>query len=358
MPAETEWRSDDHARAEALYSLSGYTKLFLDLLMDHPGERIDTDQIATYLEQHDPKGRQPPNKLHIGASLTQIGIRSRKLGRRLPYDRRPSANGSDYVMKPTVARLLQEARAKVDPGYAVNTRSHLPDGVRLIQLTPAPNQSYNVLLGDMLVGTSEHQESWRGRKFWLFTDLEGAQKWVSVSRHHEDGVSWLISMSKGEAGPDSSPAALGAGYQADPKRREAVEDYAVKVIIARFAELIPGCQSKNVGDDKPGYDIEVTCPGEVIWHIEAKGTEGDCGTINITEGERRHNQDSACPHKHALCVISQIAVKPVGDGFECSGGVENWISPWKIAETVSYEPTLRPISYSYTVPTPIQAEPI
>ena len=177
----------------------------------------------------------------------------------------------------------------------VKERSHLPDGMRLVQLTPTPNQSYNVLPGNTLVGTSEHQESWRGRKFWLFTNLEGTQKWVSVGRHHQDGVSWLNGIYQGEAEAGSSPAGPSAGYQANPERRKAVEDHAVKEIMARFTEVIAGCQPKNVGDDKPGYDIEVTCPDDMTWHIEAKGTEADCGTIDITEGERRHNQESACP---------------------------------------------------------------
>ena len=124
MPEETEWGRNDSARAEALYSMRGYTKLFFDLLMDQPGKRIDTNQIVAYFTQRRPKGSKVPNGLAVGGSLTPIGKRCRKFGWQLPYERLQSANSasSDYVMEPTVARLFRKARMKVNPSYAGNTR--------------------------------------------------------------------------------------------------------------------------------------------------------------------------------------------------------------------------------------------
>lgn len=70
MRQGTEWGPSDRARAEAFYaSLRGYTKLFFDLLMDHPGERIDADQITAYFAQHRHEDHNIPNRLSIAGSL-------------------------------------------------------------------------------------------------------------------------------------------------------------------------------------------------------------------------------------------------------------------------------------------------
>jgi hypothetical protein len=112
----TEWGPKDRDRAEVLYSLRGYPKLFFDLLMGHPGERIDADHITAYFVQHSPKGNDV-NRRSLAGSLTWIGRRCRDLDRPVPYDRWAGANGaaSVYEMKPTVARLFRNARRRIDP---------------------------------------------------------------------------------------------------------------------------------------------------------------------------------------------------------------------------------------------------
>ena len=57
MHQRNEWGPNDRARAEVLYSLHGYTKLYFDLLIDHPGEPIDADQITAYFAQTALKAR-------------------------------------------------------------------------------------------------------------------------------------------------------------------------------------------------------------------------------------------------------------------------------------------------------------
>src|SRR6516162_3724106 len=120
-----EWRRNDPGRAEVFYaSLHGYTKLFIDLLIDHPGEGIDVDQITAYIAQHSTKGNHVPNRLSVAASVTPIKRKCRTLGRPVPYDWWPGANGaaSVYAIRPTTARLFRDARIKIDPSYAGNTR--------------------------------------------------------------------------------------------------------------------------------------------------------------------------------------------------------------------------------------------
>jgi hypothetical protein len=125
MNQETEWGPNDRARAEELYeSLHGYTKLFFDMLLDHPGKRIDADQIVASFAQHIPKGYDAPNRLSLAGSLTPIRQRCKDSGRPLPYERWTAPNGaaSVYALKPTVVRLFRDARMKIDPDYAGNVR--------------------------------------------------------------------------------------------------------------------------------------------------------------------------------------------------------------------------------------------
>jgi hypothetical protein len=226
----------------------------------------------------------------------------------------------------------------------IKDRSHLPEGMKIIKRTPTPNQYYDVLLEGALVGNSEHQQTWRGRHYWLFTDIEGTQRTFAVGHHHE-GAAWLKGEYQDEAGPDAALVGGGAGYDPNSKRRKEVETYAVKRIMAVFPEPY---EVTPVGDQRPGYDIKVICPDGSEWHIEAKGTRGVCHRIMITEGERVHPDD--CPALvHALCVVSGIRAEPEGEGFRCSGGTLDWVWPWSVTEEPG-DPRLMPDSYRYEVP--------
>lgn len=116
-----DWRPGDRVRAEALYaSLSGYTKAFFDLIMDHPGEGQDADQIVAYFAKRNPDASKPPNRLSLAASLTPVWQKCANLDRPPPYHRQAGTQGaaSVYTMKPAVALLFRAARAEADPAYA------------------------------------------------------------------------------------------------------------------------------------------------------------------------------------------------------------------------------------------------
>jgi hypothetical protein len=79
-----EWGEGDEDRAEDYYSRSsGSTKLILDLWMDRPGERVDTDWIVDHLSRS-ASGRSPV-RLSVSAALTAMGKRQVVSKRRRPY---------------------------------------------------------------------------------------------------------------------------------------------------------------------------------------------------------------------------------------------------------------------------------
>jgi Domain of unknown function (DUF3883) len=237
------------------------------------------------------------------------------------------------------------------PGYPVpvSDRARLPAGMQLRQTSPVPNQAYDVLFDDAMIGTCEHQEGWPASRYWLFTDLDGTQIWVAVGHNYADGAAWLKSAYEDGPGPAAAPAPgqhHGAGHETDHDRKQAVEAHAVDQVMACFP--LP-YDARDVGASKPGYDVAVTAGDGQRYHIEVKGTRLVCGTVQITEGERA--QLVSCTDAvHALCVVSQISALPLpGGGWHCSGGVLEWLWPWAIAQQPG-DPGLKPVEYRYTVP--------
>ena len=228
-------------------------------------------------------------------------------------------------------------------------RSRLPEGMALEPLTPTPNQSYNVLLNGAVVGTSEHQAAWRGAKIWLFTNVEGVQRWVGEGHHYEAGAAWLKGTYQPTTSDHQAHSPTGAGFDPNDKRRRAVESHAVKLVMASFAAT--DYVVEDVGSKHVGYDIKVVSATDGWeWHVEAKGSRGVCAIVELTEGERRHNQSSCSAEADVLGVVSGIEAHPVGAGFECSGGLVEWVWPWSISQSVTWESGLTPDRYRYTVP--------
>ena len=105
--ANPEWNIADAASAEAFYAeVRGKTKVFLDLLIDHPGRRLSTDQIR----------RMAPDVFGsdyaIAGSIKGLAIPTASSGRRYPFywwKARPTS----YAMKPSVAALFAAARDRV-----------------------------------------------------------------------------------------------------------------------------------------------------------------------------------------------------------------------------------------------------
>jgi len=105
--ANPEWEREDFDPAEAYYAqVRGKAKVFLDLLIDHPGQRLSTDQIR----------RLAPdvfdNDYAIAGSIKGLAKPTFSSGRRYPFywwKARPTS----YAMKPGVAALFAAARDRV-----------------------------------------------------------------------------------------------------------------------------------------------------------------------------------------------------------------------------------------------------
>jgi len=103
-----EWGESDGRRAEAFYrSLAKNRKLIFDLMMDRPGELLDSSWIAAQIGGS------------VNSSLSPIRRAYEESGRRLPFDWWRRGEGSQYAMKKAVAKLFRQAREKVDPSFAM-----------------------------------------------------------------------------------------------------------------------------------------------------------------------------------------------------------------------------------------------
>jgi len=105
--AQPEWRLGDDEVAEAYYAaVHGKAKVFFDLLIERPGQRLSTDDIR----------RLAPgvfgNDHAIAGSVKGLSKPQRACGRRYPFywwQDRPTR----YSMKPSVAELFAGARARL-----------------------------------------------------------------------------------------------------------------------------------------------------------------------------------------------------------------------------------------------------
>ena len=75
--------------------------------------------------------------------------------------------------------------------------------------------------------------------------------------------------------------------------------------------------------------------------------------VELTDDERKHNQDSGCIHEHVLFVVSGVQADQVEGGtWYCWGGIPRYVRSWKIADP---DLELQPI-WLYTVPPTTQAQ--
>lgn len=107
----------------------------------------------------------------------------------------------------------------------------------------------------------------------------------------------------------ASRGSAGYGRQHDTKLRQAVERYAMDLVLDRYRSL--GYEVEDVGDHSP-WDITVRKNGSES-HIEVKGSTTTREAIDLTEGEVRHAEGiTTC-----LIVIDQIKLD---DDLICRGG--------------------------------------
>jgi uncharacterized protein DUF6416 len=95
-----EWDQSDTAEAEAFYlATGGKAKIFLDLLIDHPGELLDVERICALRPDTFSGSRS------IAGALNGLYRAHQASGRRYPFYWW-AGSPSRYAMKPSVARLF------------------------------------------------------------------------------------------------------------------------------------------------------------------------------------------------------------------------------------------------------------
>jgi hypothetical protein len=152
-------------------------------------------------------------------------------------------------------------------------------------------------------------------------------------------------------GTHHPPKGMGPGRDLIAGRRTAKGHYAEKLAEKWAASAFPDViKVERVGDYNPklNYDVKVTLANGKQVHIEAKATSDYIGArVELTDDERKHNQESGCVHEHVLFVVSGVRADQLEGGeWYCWGGIPRFVRDWKIAEP---DLELQP-SWLYTVP--------
>jgi hypothetical protein len=111
----TEWQDGDVSRAAVFYGqVSQNARLILDVLMDHPGELIDVDRLASQIREPRPGEGRTSHRRTVSGSLSAIRDPVVTSERRAPFYWWAGQGGapSQYAMKPEVAKLFSEARRR------------------------------------------------------------------------------------------------------------------------------------------------------------------------------------------------------------------------------------------------------
>jgi hypothetical protein len=102
-----EWESSDLAEAETFYlATGGKAKVFLNLLIDTPGQLLDVDRICALRPDTFSGSRS------IAGALNGLYRAHQASGRRYPFYWW-AGSPARYAMKPSVARLFRRARARL-----------------------------------------------------------------------------------------------------------------------------------------------------------------------------------------------------------------------------------------------------
>jgi hypothetical protein len=154
-----------------------------------------------------------------------------------------------------------------------------------------------------------------------------------------------LTPASGGGQPAKPLSVAGQGPLMDPELRKKIELWAEDRAIERFTKL-GWTTIARVGHFRP-YDLECKNEADEILHVEVKGTRSRGEKVELTDGEVRHNRNTAdCPADyHAFYEVTQIKVSPEGE-ITGSDGEPTCILPWTIDE----EHDLAPIKYTYTVP--------
>lgn|SRR5487761_1095478 len=125
--------------------------------------------------------------------------------------------------------------------------------------------------------------------------------------------------------PELSVHGPGGGPGRDPisARRTAKQNYGEDQAKMWAEKEFPGALVQKVGNwvPKQGYDVRAARADGSEVHIEAKYSEDGSG-VELSEGERAHNQDSGCNHEHVLYVVAGAQAIKVDGEWHCSGSTK------------------------------------
>lgn len=139
-----------------------------------------------------------------------------------------------------------------------------------------------------------------------------------------------------------SKSSRGAGRQMDQETKKAVEEYAMQIAMAHFAERTDWKPTRVDGKRGLGYDIRCA-RGKRRLYIEVKGSTGT-GGVHLTAKE----VDNAHTHSEAsvLFVVANIEVDKTVTPRVCAGGAVKIYESWDPHASG----TLTVATYTYTPP--------
>ncbi len=144
--------------------------------------------------------------------------------------------------------------------------------------------------------------------------------------------------SKGAGGPASGkPGESGQGPLADPKKRRALEIYAMDAATAYYR--VRGWHVERVNDTKKVLDLRLVHPvsGEVR-RVEVKGSSQAASRVEVTKAEVAMSREELCE----LFVLDKILYQETGPGpndYTCQGGrrrAGDWYADDKDLEPKTY----------------------
>lgn len=138
---------------------------------------------------------------------------------------------------------------------------------------------------------------------------------------------------------------VGGGWIADPERRAAVEQHAVRMAKERYSNL--GFLVEELG--KP-FDLLCTptakCEiGAPLVHVEVKGSLGPALVVHLTRNEVKDARGDGS-WRSDLYIVSGISLsRDVSGAWVSSGGTAGWIEGWHPRDE-----DLTPTDFVYVVP--------
>lgn len=129
----------------------------------------------------------------------------------------------------------------------------------------------------------------------------------------------------------------GLNYQLDPKKRNCIEEYAVKWAKKHY-------EAQGFSVEERGKPFDLLCKkSDLIVHVEVKGTVGSANKVTLTRNEvidARHQG-----WRSDLFIVHDIDVVPIAESWHASKGKELFFEAWQPEDK-----DLDPTEYDYRVP--------